>query len=264
MYLGVPTQPSCAMAWLAATQLVDAAPGHEAHNVIVDIADPTAESTVDDKIVFEVDTFLRTHEHWPVRTVANTIFPQAIYELHGAPAFYDVYLTKVFPRIKRSRGDWGRYFERMISFPKEKRDREPLNPLKDLVSKMRENLEHDRTFKNIYELTTFDPVRDAGRPMNRQCLSFLSFKLTDDRRLILTAMYRNHYYIQRLLGNLIGLGNLMSFVAKETGAKVGPLTVVSTHAEIDTVGTRKEMSAMLERCAAIQRLECFTCPAPLK
>jgi hypothetical protein len=34
MYLGVPTQPSCAMAWLAASQLVDAAPGHEAGGVI--------------------------------------------------------------------------------------------------------------------------------------------------------------------------------------------------------------------------------------
>src|SRR5439155_19264406 len=88
-------------------------------------------------------------------------FPQATYELHGSPAFYDVYLTKVFPRIKRSHGDWARYFERMISFPKDKRDREPLNPLKDLVAKMRENLEHDRTFKNIYELTIFDSVRDC-------------------------------------------------------------------------------------------------------
>ena len=190
-----------------------------------------------------------------MQTVANTIFPQAIYELHGAPALYDVYLTKVFPKIKRS-GDWGRYFERMISFPKEKRDRESLNPLKDLVSKMRENLEQDRTFKNIYALTIFDPVRDAGRQMNRQCLSFLSFKLTDDRRIILTAVYRNHYYIQRLLGNLIGLGNLMSFVAAETGAAVGPLTVVSTHAEIDTGGTRGELSEMLGRCAAIQTLGC--------
>ena len=96
MYLGVPSQPSCAMAWLAATQLVDAAPGHEAHNVIVDVEDPTREGALDKKVVLEVDSFLRTHELWPVQTVANTIFPQATYELHGSPAFYDVYLTKVF------------------------------------------------------------------------------------------------------------------------------------------------------------------------
>ena len=105
MYLGFPSQPSCAMAWLAATQLVDAAPGHEAHNVIVDVEDPTREGALAKKVVLEVDTFLRTHELWPVQTVANTIFPQATYELHGSPAFYDVYLTKVFPRIKRSHGD---------------------------------------------------------------------------------------------------------------------------------------------------------------
>jgi hypothetical protein len=34
MYLGVSTQPSCAIAWLAATQLVGAGPGHEADGVI--------------------------------------------------------------------------------------------------------------------------------------------------------------------------------------------------------------------------------------
>lgn len=228
---------------------MDAATGHEAHNVIIDVAHPTFESVLEKNITGEVDRFLRAHDHLPVRTVANTIFPQAIYELHGAPDLYDVYLNKIFPRIKRSHGDWGRYFERMVRFPKSKRDGAPLNPLQDLVEKMGDNLKNDRTFKNIYEMTIYDPVRDAGRPMNRQCLSFLSFKLTDDRHLLLTAMYRNHYYIQRLLGNLIGLGNLMSFVAKEVGVAVGALTVVSTHAEVDGVGTRTELGSMIDRCA---------------
>src|SRR6266568_201402 len=99
MYLGVLPQPSCATAWLAATQLVDGTPGHEAHNVIIDVEDPTAHSTLDVRIIATVDTFLRAHNHWPVQTVANTIFPQVIYELHGAPVFYDVYLTKIFPKI---------------------------------------------------------------------------------------------------------------------------------------------------------------------
>ena len=88
MYLGVPSQSSCALAWLAAAQRVDAVPGHEAHNVIVDVEDPTAESKVDEKIILEADTFLRAHELWPVQTVANTIFPQAICELHVAPQLF--------------------------------------------------------------------------------------------------------------------------------------------------------------------------------
>jgi thymidylate synthase len=90
-----------------------------------------------------------------------------------------------------------------------------------------------RTYRNVYEMTIYDPARDAGKISNRQCLSFLSFKLTTDQRLLLTAIYRNHAYISRGLGNFIGLGRLQSFVAQQSGATLGSLTCVSTHAEID-------------------------------
>ncbi|MGH8584445.1 MAG: hypothetical protein ACREWG_17080, partial [Gammaproteobacteria bacterium] len=152
--------------------------GHEAHNVIIDIEDPLLESPIDRAIVSEVDAFLRHRGHWPVRTVANTIFPKSVYDRHGSPDFYNVYLEKVYPRIKRPQGDWGRYFERMISFPLEKKGAS-INPLQDIVDKIKSQLTGSRCFKNVYELTVYDPIRDAGPVMNRQCLSFLSFKLTD-------------------------------------------------------------------------------------
>ncbi len=63
-------------------------------------------------------------------------------------------------------------------------------------------------------------------------------------------MYRNHFYIEKLLGNLVGLGRLMAFVAREGGGlDVGSLTVVSTHAEIDTPrgARRADINAMLAR-----------------
>lgn len=252
MYLHIAPQSSCAMAWLAAAEAVDAAPGHEAHNVIVDLANPLLESPIDQDITAEVDAFLRQHNHWPVRTVANTIFPKSLYDRHGAPDFYDVYLSKVYPRIKRPQGDWGRYFERMITFPLHKKGKS-INPLQDIVGKIKLQLTGPRCFRNVYELTVYDPIRDAGPVMNRQCLSFLSFKLTDriPRKLLLTAMYRNHYYIERLLGNLVGLSWLMKFVADETGVAVGELTIVSTHAEIDNAASRYEISALLKRCRAL-------------
>ena len=67
------------------------------------------------------------------------------------------------------------------------------------------------------------------------------------RRLTLTAQYRNHFYIEKLLGNLIGLGRLISFVAREANLAVGPLTVLSTHATIDQpAGARRsEIKALL-------------------
>ncbi len=98
----------------------------------------------------------------------------------------------------------------------------------------------------------FDPARDVDNsPYGGQCLSFLSFKVVPGARktLALTAMYRNHFYIEKLLGNLMGLGRLMAFVAHETGFQVGALTVVSTHAEIDQPNgaRRSDITAMIAR-----------------
>jgi hypothetical protein len=105
---------------------------------------------------------------------------------------------------------------------------------------------------NKHEISLFDPERDVtGSIYGGQCLSFLSFHLIPGtpRTVLLTAQYRNHYYVEKLLGNLIGLGRLMAFVARETGATVGSLTVLSTHAQIDTPkATRQDIKALLERC----------------
>ena len=65
-------------------------------------------------------------------------------------------------------------------------------------------------------------------------------------------MYRNHYYVEKLLGNLIGLGRLMAFVAEETKIGVGSLTIVSTHAVIDQPrASRAEIKALLQACDAL-------------
>src|SRR5262249_37712356 len=112
MYLPIPSQPSCAQAWLAAARQVIELPGHEAFNVVVDVASPTVETALDRAIIEDIDHFLQIHDMPPTRSVANTIFPQSTYERHGSPAFYDVYLNKIYPRKTR---DWGRYFERLMN-----------------------------------------------------------------------------------------------------------------------------------------------------
>jgi thymidylate synthase len=113
----------------------------------------------------------------------------------------------------------------------------------------------NNTSLNKHEISLFDPDRDVtDSPYGGQCLSFLSFHLTSaggsaEKTLLLTAQYRNHYYVEKLLGNLIGLGWLMAFVAAETGTKVGALTVISTHAQIDTPkATRQDISKLIETC----------------
>ncbi len=252
MFLPRISQPSCASAWLAASKAVYGLPGHEGHHVVIDIDHPAQLSAQDEALVGVVDAFLTAHTEnaFLVRTVANTIFPQATYETHGSPNFYEVYINKVFPRLKRSSRDWGRYFERMVAYPSIEG---PKNLLADLVTEMKRNVAADRTFRNIYELPIYDPIKDrTGSPIGRQCLSYMSFKLDDRNRLLLSAIYRNHFYTEKLLGNLIGLGRLMAFVAAEVRVSIGPLSVLSTHAHVDAArATQAQLKELHAKCAEI-------------
>ena len=67
VYLAVKPQPDCASAWLEAVRAVDAQPGHEAHNVVIDVADPTAGATLAHPVVACVDEFLIAHVTNPSR-----------------------------------------------------------------------------------------------------------------------------------------------------------------------------------------------------
>ena len=261
MYLPIDSQETCVRAWLEAVTAVENL-GGEAHNVIVDIAEPLKETATDAAVAQAVDAFLRQNHANTLIGVANTIFPQSLLARHGPDDIYDVYHNTVLPRMKTMTRDWGRYFERLTSWQKLERTRvQKINPLEELICFMRDQISSKRTYRNVYEMTIYDPTRDAGKVANRQCLSFLSFKLTHQNTLSLTVLYRNHAYIARGLGNFIGLGRLMDFVAKKTGARVGTLTCISTHAFVDhgkvkrnnvTTGwTQREAHALLEHCRSI-------------
>ena len=263
MYVPIDPQPSSARAWVAAASAVKSA-GGEAYNVIIDIADAVVEDVTDTAIIQEVDRYLRTHYTYSVITVANTIFPESTLRRYGPVDFYAAYRERVFRRMKRMTRDWGRYFDRLTNWTKVRNGQiTTINPLQELITFMQAQIGGGRTYRNVYEMAIYDPTRDAGKISNRQCLSFLSFKLTPDGRLMLTAVYRNHTYIARGLGNFIGLGRLQAFVAQQSGATLGSLTCVSTHAEIDhsktnrngvTEGwTKREADDLIDRCERLIR-----------
>jgi hypothetical protein len=250
MYLPIPPQPDCATAWREAVRAVDGRQGHSAYNVIIDVVDPLAKATPENPQVAVVDEFLSDFEK-SVETVANTIFPAGLYRRYGAPAFFDVFQDKILKKVRRNERWSGYYFERMIKYPVP--IGEPANQLWDIVERLRN--EEVRAL-NKFELSLFDPIRDVDNsPYGGQCLSFMSFKVIPgaNKTLTLTVMYRNHFYIEKLLGNLIGLGRLMDFVAREAGLKVGALTVISTHAEIDQPrrngkpANRADLAAMIAK-----------------
>jgi len=232
MVLAIQQMPSCARAWIAAADAVVVA-GDEAYDVIIDVADPTAFDERDNAVVKLVDEFLRRYNQYPISTVVNTIFPSSLYRKYGYPAFFGEY-QKVYGKLTK-KNNWGRYFDRML------RRADPhgpkgavYNPLQKLIDKLQDQNKTRTPFRAAYELPLYNPDLDRNLYRNAPCLSHLSFKRHPDLRLSLTAMYRNHSYVTRCLGNLIGLGRLQAFVAKQAKLNVGSLTCVSTHAQIDT------------------------------
>jgi hypothetical protein len=197
-------EKSCARAWLAACESIIAT-DDEGYNVVIDVADPVNHSAKDNAAITLVDKFLRRYDQNPVVTVTNTIFPQELYEAHGAPAVYQVY-WRDFDKFSREAKNWGQYSDRMTRH--QTAGGEEIYPLQDLITKLKGNEDRGTRYKATYELVIYNPASDRKRPYGGPCMSYLSFKRHPEFGLLLTAVYRNHYYVSRLLGNLIGLGQL--------------------------------------------------------
>jgi hypothetical protein len=200
-------------------------------------------------VIQSVDTALRAFSDTSITTVAGTIFPQGMYLRHGADGLAQRFM-RVMARA-RKKGTWGTYAMRMMERPG-KAAGSKFYPLEQIIAKMRraasegvgytsicelgvhcpEDLDETR-YEFACELPTLEPARDAAMVSNMPCLSHVTFKLIDKEAVELTAIYRSHWYLQRALGNLIGLSHLQSFIAKEAGLQIGTMTCISTDATLD-------------------------------
>ena len=78
MYQGVPTQQSCARAWVAAC-IRDHADRRRGLQRRDRRGRPVNHDEKDNDVITLVDKFLKAHDENPIITVANTIFPQSLY-----------------------------------------------------------------------------------------------------------------------------------------------------------------------------------------
>ena len=83
MFLGLPTQPTCARAWVAAATAISS--DIEAYNVVIDVDNPTKFDERDNAVIGLVDTFFRDRDLNSISTITNTIFPETLFRQHGAP-----------------------------------------------------------------------------------------------------------------------------------------------------------------------------------
>lgn len=233
--------------WVAAIRLLENS-GPQLRNILLEVESPSAITGEDQDVIASVDAALRTHSDLSVNTVAATIFPQAMYRRHGCPALYEEFLSRIDKaKVKNT---WGTYAMRIMR--RKGRDGKPVNPLDQIVEKLRRSGGEGVAFQAVYELGVYEPsedldegvqglcelplfdvARDGSMVTNMPCLSHLSFKKSAGS-VDLTAVYRSHYYCARAIGNLVGLAQLLGFVARESGHEVGTLTCLSTHAVLDT------------------------------
>lgn len=258
---------SCVEAWLKTSTKLLSFEGRAAYNVILDIDDPLVLTPADKKVVQKVDEFLLKHDTDPTSTVAGTIFPAAHYRRHKAAGVYSTFPEKVYPKVRSGWGDT--YAGRILRRTGKKG--QVINPLEILVEKLKKQLRRATPLGRAYELgfsetplelPIYDVALDATRTTPQPCLSHVSFKVVNGENLMLTALYRSHYYIQRALGNLIGLAQLQYFVANEVGLKLGELVCHSSYACVEAGSKWKisEIKDLISECNALasQPVECVT------
>jgi thymidylate synthase len=216
--------------------------GREAWDLAVEITDPVADEPSDVRAGLEVE--LRRQGLQTIDTVANTIFPINLWRSsRDREEFFRRYRSMV-PKLKRFPGNHhGLYFDRLTAWPPGAG--EPINQVDAVINRLLGERLGRGALRFVYDLSLFSPSHDP-RPMGFPCLAYVNVKLDGDR-LRVTAHYRNHYFVERAYGNYEGLARLQGFIAAEAGLKVGPLTCISGHAELERQHAGKTFVTWLRR-----------------
>ncbi|KQV57376.1 MULTISPECIES: hypothetical protein [unclassified Caulobacter] len=247
--------------WLNASEYLATQPKAEDFDVFLHVAEPTVLSSADAAVYKAVDAFLTTHGAFGLHTVAETIFPIDEYTRNGASGVFRDYPEKL-RAIQKARSDsnWGSYSYRILR--QKDGTGKTYVPLEDLVEKIKQHGKYRASFElgngSPFEddIAIYDGATDRKRLYGGPCLSHLSIKIHDGK-VRFNATYRSHYYVRRLLGNLVGLGRLQYFIARETGLAMGGLTINSTFARLDSGGSNEGSGGRWNKMEALELIrEC--------
>lgn len=255
-------------AWINTLQAVNSV-GGTAVNTVTTLTNPGVEDLATRAIVDGLLVPGRRSGGSPaqtVNTVANTLFPAALYQSPPRPwspddeaggqaldaaaaAVYEQY-TDMLPMLHTANGNSrGTYFERMISWPAP--DGTDVNQLKDRIHYLRQARRRNHRSNNVADVAVaFDACPAAGvqvyasddrRARGFPCLVHIDLSVHDGR-LHMLAVYRTWHLVTKAYGNMLGLSRLLAFLSEQTGYPVGELAVVAGtadcergHREIDRI-----------------------------
>ena len=225
-------------AWIqASSELLDVR-GSTLTNLCIKVSNPDSETQAVRGLLeeFRLECLEKGRRSPPgIRTVASTIFPNELYRQSAAdPARHLFDLERLIrPAVNREpQNRRGTYFQRLVAFRNPNSDSpNELNQLEAVLKKLEWSKRQMHKNGNRYELAIFDPSRDSNL-QGFPCLSHISLTLSGGV-LSATALYRNQYFMNRAYGNLLGIGNLLAFLAAESGFKRGELLAIASHARLE-------------------------------
>jgi hypothetical protein len=213
-------------AWIKAVQHLSA--NHwDYYNLVVHIKDPQAIDVTKDE---SVTNFSRQIHIRTPKDVAYTIFPYRLYSGNGTE-LYDLYNNRFYPWTrKREHSGWGTYFHRMINYQPDKRY-PGINQLKNIIDAINRRT---NTLCAAYTISITYPGGETIRPLGGPCLNNILIQMlpSDQPKLGLLAVYRNHEFLERAYGNYYGLCKLLSFLNEQTDTIPGTITCISSHAYV--------------------------------
>lgn len=259
-------------AWLRTLEVVVRGGGRLV-NVLTTITEPGAEDThvravIDEALAAEG----RTAQS--VETVAGTIFPAELYHDVGYPwrpeltpeeaEALDDAATELFdsyelmlPLLLTANGNrGGTYFSRMITWPG--KEAGGVNQLADRIRYLRGHRSRGVTANNAADIAIGGEadISDQGLQVyaatdRRQrafpCLVHIDLTLLAGR-LSMLAVYRHQFLLTKAYGNLIGLSDLLEFLAQQSGFDIGELAIQATLADDErgSYGGKAGVDAILD------------------
>ena len=248
-------------AWLNTIEDLRHEPGGRAANVVTSVTRPVRPDLTGVSIepAFQAtleSTLIARNPGWNrVESVADTIFPGALYRWHAtswspeldeverldiegrARTFFDQYI-ELHPLIRKARANrWGdTYFGRLVDWGGN-------NQLDYWISALRGEREQGKksfgeanlAIAGEGELAVGGQLRASTdhHHMSGPCLVHINLSVVESR-LHLLANYRHWYLQERAYGNLVGLASLLRFISLQTGYPPGELMVVSGIAKAQT------------------------------
>lgn len=213
---------SCVNAWDSAVDLLLGETNNSTSNLIVEI-----QNTRD--IDWDILKLKNPNKINPslndIYSVINTIFPNKIWlKSESRQEFYDRYI-QIYLRNK-PKGTWGTYFKRLIDYPNPKNGKP--NQLENVINKINGTQDNQSATYNLHlSSKSLDNLKTRGSP----CLQYVQFKIFRPY-IKMTSIYRSHDFLNKALGNYIGLSLLLNFVAEQTSLTPDGFLCHSIHAEI--------------------------------